>query len=981
MDEEDGTACTTPLLEDPEVEAESQQPPRMGLLPPSMSNLDSITRKEEAAAFQSHFTLRIPTSTVHFRGNILRIIDTEQEQIILQQKIPTDDDGGMDSKKAKVVVKRLSPGTYGYRMLRVGYALIAILFMGFLFVVCFQILLFLFAALPVEAGYSSSQSSVSGLAIVSTLLSIPLMIYGMSSLMSLCSAFVVDAFHGGALFRSTIVEVMYMMVFLVIPMTTFAVALMAGHAESWRLTSGVWGILVLILFCVWGLAVTYREVYSCFWLVEKHYFQGCDVQLLTSPSSGANLSWREKMRHLMKIAKKALLLTQTSRYAGIWRERYQVTASSDAGLLNMDPVEQRKSIYSWISRISVFTDKLKFFKVLEVPKRVYGPSEVRDIIPFVTRDNWSMQRLWCAGDTRLHSVVVARGPSRLTLDQIKLSSWVSLASTLLATLLAFGGLVWSGGGVTVSIIVAVLAVFCCIWPLIGNNRRMLDMYEGVRSDTNQSDDDERGANTIYQVWKTVRVTEPTEYYCYFRVAVEIIFLFLWPFVSMCVANNTPVAIIFVFLASFTFLWRYFDSMVVLSLLGTIEDVGDETTTHEDKYRLSEVVGRVINNKGRRIWTWIFAIFFLLILFMFTSAEDLSTDVITPDERAATRPPILMLDDFEYPGSGGLQYPTCTLSQPGFTFPTSGETESRGTYFLDYAFLSAMAYESSAITNYTLDTWFGPNVMKDEVDFVGKWREDSGTFLSPVQFKLFSLTNHPGFAVVSIRGSETMWDWIQNLQLWSAAGLSQMVKWIIPYGWIFNPILPDFIQAVNLIESKKISEVSYYKVTTRFVNEVTAGYSNEYGGGNFGNLKVTGASLGGGLAIITGAQTSAYTVAISGPGATLSRRVYDPPITTDALNTQVFNFIPERDYIARLGGRADLFQNAQCLAPKNDLFGCHSMWRSVCELNYKCGSNGRPVFCRCVESFGYPEPTALGNRTFAQACQDASTAWFEMFPQK
>jgi len=159
-------------------------------------------------------------------------------------------------------------------------------------------------------------------------------------------------------------------------------------------------------------------------------------------------------------------------------------------------------------------------------------------------------------------------------------------------------------------------------------------------------------------------------------------------------------------------------MVVLSLLGTIEDVGDETTTHEDKYLLSEVVGRVINNKGmksciltrshnqfriptwffsgRKIWSWVFLIFFLLVVLMFTSAEDLSAGVITPDERAATRPPILMLNDFEYPGSGGLQYPTCTLSQPGFTFPTSGETESRGTHFLDYAFLSAMAYESSKV---------------------------------------------------------------------------------------------------------------------------------------------------------------------------------------------------------------------------------------------------------------------------------------------
>ena len=120
-----------------------------------------------------------------------------------------------------------------------------------------------------------------------------------------------------------------------------------------------------------------------------------------------------------------------------------------------------------------------------------------------------MQRLWCAGDSRLHSVVVARGPSRLTLDQIKLSGWVSLTSTILAILLGFGVLVWIGVGVTIYIIVPLLAVICCIWPLISNNRMMLDMYEGVRSDTNQSDDDERGANTIYQVWKTVRVTEPT----------------------------------------------------------------------------------------------------------------------------------------------------------------------------------------------------------------------------------------------------------------------------------------------------------------------------------------------------------------------------------------------------------------------------------------------------------------------------------------
>ena len=97
---------------------------------------------------------------------------------------------------------------------------------------------------------------------------------------------------------------------------------------------------------------------------------------------------------------------------------------------------------------------------------------------------------------------------------------------------------------------------------------------------------------------------------------------------------------------------------------------------------------------------------------------------------------------------------------------------------------------------------------------------------------------------------------------------------------------------------------------------------------------------------------------------------DPPIDLDHLNTHTFNFIPDR--------RGRLYQNAQCIAPKNNLFGCHSMWRSVCEVSYRCGSNGRPVFCRGVKNFGYPVPEQNGTRTFEEACEDAETEWIELF---
>ena len=153
-------------------------------------------------------------------------------------------------------------------------------------------------------------------------------------------------------------------------------------------------------------------------------------------------------------------------------------------------------------------------------------------------------------------------------------------------------------------------------------------------------------------------------------------------------------------------------------------------------------------------------------------------------------------------------------------------------------------------------------------------------------------------------SETAFDWLSNMQLWSAAGLAQVVKWLTPFGWVWEPILPDLIYLVSKIESGPIASVSYYKITTQFVNDVLAGYGKNVGK-DFSNIHVTGASLGGGLAIITGAQTDAFTVAISGMGATLSRETFDPPLELEKLNAQTFNFIPERDYIARVGGRAPL----------------------------------------------------------------------------
>ena len=103
---------------------------------------------------------------------------------------------------------------------------------------------------------------------------------------------------------------------------------------------------------------------------------------------------------------------------------------------------------------------------------------------------------------------------------------------------------------------------------------------------------------------------------------------------------------------------------------------------------------------------------------------------------------------------------------------------------------------------------------------------------------------------------------------------------------------------------------------------------------------------------------------------LSRHTFDPPITVEQLNSRVLNVIPDRDLIASIVDPGDLYQRIECRAPAHSLFGCHSMYRSLCEYAYQCGSNGRPVLCWCVSKYGYPIPDQLGSTEWEEACKDA-----------
>ncbi|KAI2509357.1 lipase [Fragilaria crotonensis] len=186
------------------------------------------------------------------------------------------------------------------------------------------------------------------------------------------------------------------------------------------------------------------------------------------------------------------------------------------------------------------------------------------------------------------------------------------------------------------------------------------------------------------------------------------------------------------------------------------------------------------------------------------------------------------------------------------------------------------------------------------------------------------------------------------------------KTLLPLGFLWTPILDLLVAAVSALQSEALQNIAFYKETTAFVEYLQKSNSS-------GTVTITGHSLGGGLAIISAAQTGAPAVAISGPNAMLSRLTFEPPLSEDALNRFTFNVIPHKDPIPMIDDVAMLYQKIKCTASPNRIFACHQIERTICELLVTCGSSGRPPFCKCVTDFSYPKPIQMGNRTFEEAC--------------
>lgn len=881
------------------------------------------------------------SSTVRFRSSNTssRVYEDSHSQFIIEES------------GSKITAKQFPSGNTRLGFLRAVYTLVVLFWTGFLVVFCVQVLLFLIQDLTIQVGATSNQGATVGEAL-GTILSLPMYIHGLASSLVLAGHYAMDTWSGFPLFKNfvfgrwSIVTTSWMtfVFFLGLPLFIMTVCLFIGTDDWWSITALSWFSFIGFFYVFFSLTVVYFELHAC-------------LELIQQQTSNKNCSF---------LLKRAILLRQTSRYSGKTCKIYIARGELEDATGVCSHVDESNARYSigWYTKFTQWTlwNKLGLFTTLEQPgERMYTVEDAQGIRPFVTRASWSLEKLYCRPKNSRYVAVIS-GPSAITRAQMRSSFVCSILGNTLIFLLLVAALVYLGIGAGFIVIVCILVAFFWVPSLFSSYRIWMLTKDivGIRSKNDDSDTTAADATNrsihedecegVYQVWETYRVTRATPRLCWIMFAIEWTLFFIYPMVTLFSVKNYQLAVLFVIIAALSALRYYLNAPVVLEELGSMNYIQGENVeeTWKTRSRLYDVVTNVTRSRSRGAWNAVLSLFIFIFLALFLGAVGQQGD--TPSDQQ-----LAYLPDFTYVQEDDLRYPTCVLGKEIEGGPTTRA-------LADYAYLATVAYRDTSITQNELDQWFGSNVAVDLPELVTRFRERIDSE-SAVSYKLISFPDLTGgqenYGIVSIRGTTNAWDMLSDAQLWSAAACMQFLRAILPIGEIWTPILSQLVNAISFFESANIDRVSFYKETTAFIKEVQAS-------GIFKNVQVTGHSLGGGLAIISGAQTGAPAVALSGPNALISRRTFDG-VTEEKLDKKVFNIIPDRDPVAHIDDVAQLNQHIACTAPKNDFVGCHYGLRSLCEIMHTCGTGIRPALCECVTIYGYPEPRPTGNRTFAEAC--------------
>mmetsp|Transcript_13844 Transcript_13844/g.20424 ORF Transcript_13844/g.20424 Transcript_13844/m.20424 type:complete len:968 (+) Transcript_13844:160-3063(+) len=945
---------------------------------------------------KDHFSLRSRGSRIYFEDtNTVDIVwsDGTNQYVI-------EDDYDENGKNEIEQIKLVKTASTGLILMRGTYTLVCLFWTGFLLVCSLQLLLYLVLDLLIQSGATEQKGGIPLLGI-GTFLAFPLYLLGLANVMIIAGSYVSDTWNGQELLKEFAfglkkakvkIEWLSFLIFLGLPVTVMCIAIFSGRKDWWEVTSLFWFYSIGFLFFLYASTLIATAVYGSF-IVTRNWRDILDDGIVNDSAD------------FWETVSQAIQTRNHHCFSGLLTFSYITEGSIDRSgvhksLKRVGREDKPPSRSLWTRFVSLgFMDffyedvteamQAQGYNVKDIGVAVKNPSfigeggielfdmdDVQGYRPFLTRDTWSLEKIFCR-DPKSRYVVVYDGPDAVTKAQMYSSVACFILGNTFGIVVLAAALRWFGASI-VAISVVIVGLLTYRITRLKSAGGIIKIIREMNLRQEDEEDDDGKSLGLFQVWRRFRTRQPKRIFCFLIFGMEVFFLFLWPLFTLYFIGNHKTATVFLILGLIFFVRSYFDPAIVLEETNQMSyvDIPDQpneveldnkwsdslkySKSHWTKQsRLVKIVNTVNRSKLGPFWLNALASFLFILVALFAIA------LATKGEKGFNSTEYTYLKDFYYDQQKDLPYPTCNIGK-GERLGLSGASSL---HLSDYVFVAGLAYADAAVTQPQLDKWFGEGSATDQHDYVEKYRtqvEDG----SAVTYKFVSFARTEGksdMGLISIRGTTTAWDALTDIQLWSAAAVFQLLRELLPGGQVFSPILNHLVNMISWLASESINRVAFYKETTAFAKAVIEDK-------NFEDIQVTGHSLGGGLAIITGAQANIPAIALSGPNALIGRDTFEPPVSVEALNTMTFNIIPDRDIVPRFDDRAKLFQEINCLAGANDLIGCHNSLRSLCEIIYTCGTMGRPALCECHTLFGYPKPQASENatETFEEACADAQS---------